>query len=115
MPRQAKPYVERGWYISRPFGQYLRLCPVEEGMTEARRLLKLELGRLEADREKMGGRLPAKLTVTEMFVLFLEDVQATKDEDTFHDYQRWCTECAKGHGGDVAGSVTNAHANDSKL
>ena len=36
MPREAKPYVERGWYISRPLGGYLRLCRVEEGMTEAR-------------------------------------------------------------------------------
>jgi hypothetical protein len=32
MPREAKPYEERGWYISRPFGQYIRLCPVEDGM-----------------------------------------------------------------------------------
>ncbi|MDY3551799.1 hypothetical protein R5W24_000878 [Gemmata sp. JC717] len=47
MPREPKPYVERGWYISRPGGQYLKLCPVADGMTEARRLLKLELGRLE--------------------------------------------------------------------
>jgi hypothetical protein len=43
MPREAKPYIERGWYVSRPFGEYLRLCRVDEGMTEAKRLLKLFL------------------------------------------------------------------------
>lgn len=115
MPREAKPYVERGWYISRAGGQYLKLCPVSDGMTEARRLLKLELGRLEAEREQTGGRLHARLTVTEMFVLFLEDVRATKDEDTFLDYQRWCTEFARVHGNKPAASLTKAEANDFKL
>ncbi len=115
MPREAKPYLERGWYVSRPHGQYLRLCAQSDGMTEARRLLKLELGRLEEDREKMGGRLPAKLTVTEMFVYFLEDVLATKDKDTFHDYQRWCTEFAREHGNKPAATITKGHANDFKL
>ena len=95
MPREAKPYVERGWFISRAGGQYLRLCPVADGMTEARRLLKLRLGESEAEREQLGGPLPAQLTVTEMFVMFLEEVQATKDDDTFLDYQRWCTEFAR--------------------
>lgn len=115
MARQAKPYVERGWYISRPFGHYISLCPVEEGMIEARRLLAIQLGRLEAEREQMGGRLPAKLTVAELFALFLEDVQLTKDADTFRDYQRWCTEFAKVHGNKPARSITKTHANDFKL
>lgn len=47
MPREAKPYEVRRWNISRPFGQYIRLCPVEDGMTEARRLLKVRIGELE--------------------------------------------------------------------
>jgi integrase len=115
MPREAKPYVERGWYISRPFGQYLRLCPESDGMTEAKRLLKLELGRLEGERDRMGGRLAPKLTVTELFVLFLESVEAEKDDDTFRDYQRWCTEFAKDYGHRPARSITKADANDFKL
>jgi hypothetical protein len=90
MLREAKPYQERGWFVSRPSGEYIRLCRVEEGMTEAKRLLKVKLGELEEQREQLGGRLATKLTVTELFVLFLEDVEATKDEDTFRDYQRWC-------------------------
>ena len=32
MPREAKPYQERGWFVSRPHGEYVRLCKVEEGM-----------------------------------------------------------------------------------
>jgi integrase len=115
MPREAKPYVERGWYISRAGGQYLKLCPVADGMTEARRLLKMRLGELEAERETMGGRLPTKLTVTEVFVAFLEEVERTKDEDTFLDYQRWCTEFAKAYGHKPARSVTKADAADFRL
>lgn len=115
MPRQAKPYVERGWYVSRPAGVYLRLCPVEDGMTEAKRLLKLELGRLEAEREQLGGRLPTKLTVLELFVLFLETVEAEKDDDTFRDYQRWCTEFAKDYGNKPIRTLTRADASEFKL
>jgi integrase len=50
-----------------------------------------------------------------LFALFLEDVQATKDEDTFRDYQRWCTEFARDHGRQLARAVTRAQANDFKL
>ena len=115
MPSEANPYEERGWFVSRPHGEYIRLCRVEERMTEAKRLLKLKLGELEQLREQLGGRLVTKLTVTELFVLFLEDVEATKDEDTFRDYQRWCTEFAKVHGNKPARAVTKAEANDFKL
>ena len=115
MPREAKPYVERGWYISRAAGQYMKLCPVSDGMTIARRLLKLKLGELETEREQLGGRLPAKMTVTELFVMFLEEVEATKDEDTFRDYQRWCTEFAKAYGDQPARTVTKADAADFRM
>lgn len=114
MPRQAKPYAERGWYISRPNGTYLKLCPIADGMGEARRVLKLKLAELEQERDPTG-RQPTRLTVTELFGLFLEDVQTNKDEDTFRDYQRWCTEFARQYGNKPARSVTRAEANDFKL
>ena len=115
MPRVAKPYVERGWYVSRPHGVYLRLCPAEDGMTEARRVLKVRLGELERDREQSGGRLPAKLTVVEMMALFLEAVQVEKDGDTFLYYQRWCTEFARDYGPRPARGVTKTDAHDFKM
>jgi integrase len=115
MPREAKPYPERGWYVSRPHGRYLRLCPIEQGMGEAKRLLKVELGKLEAEREEMGGRLPSQMTVTELLALFLEAVEAEKDADTFLDYQRWCTEFAKQFGGRDIRTLTRGDANDFKL
>ena len=52
MPREPKPYVERGWYVSRPCGKYLKLCPKEDGKTEANRLLKIKLGELEQERRR---------------------------------------------------------------
>jgi integrase len=115
MPREAKPYAQRGWYISRAGGQFIKLCPVSEGMTEARRLLRLKQGEQEAEREQMGGRLPAKLTVTDLFLDFLEHVELTNDGDTFLDYRRWCTEFAKEYGGRPARAVTRADASDFKL
>ncbi|AMV29378.1 site-specific tyrosine recombinase XerC [Gemmata sp. SH-PL17] len=115
MPRVPKPYVERGWYISRPSGQYLKLCPVEEGMTEAKRILQLKLGELEHEREQMGGRTAPKLTVVELFALFLGDVETTKDGDTFLDYRRWCTEFAKVYGSKLARAITRGDANDFRL
>jgi len=115
MPREPKPYVERGWYVSRPSGEYLRLCPAEAGLTEAKKLLRLELARLEKEREQMGGRSPTRLTVTELCLLFLEDAKVTKDEDTFLYYQRWCTEFAKKFGNRSAKSISKADANEFKL
>jgi len=115
MPREAKPYAQRGWYISRPGGTFIKLCPVSEGMTEARRLLKLKLGDQEVERELLGGRLPPKLTVTELFLDFLQFVRVTEVEATFLYYQRWCTEFARTYGDRTARSITKADATDFKL
>ena len=52
---RGKPYIERDWYISRPGGQYLKLCSVEDGMTEAKLLIRQKLAELDAEREQMGG------------------------------------------------------------
>jgi integrase len=115
MPREAKPYVERGWYISRPNNQYLKLCPVSDGMTEAKRLLREKLAAMDAERQQMGGRLAPKLTVEELFGLFLDVVQAEKDEDTYLDYRRWCAEFVDAHGSRPARDITKADAADFKL
>ena len=56
----------------------------------------------------MGGRNPFNLTVIELFTLFMQDVEATKDKDTFRDYQRCCTEFAKQHGGKAARSMAQS-------
>ena len=59
--------------------------------------------------------MPGRLTVAELFALFLEAVEAEKDEDTFRDYQRWCTEFAKAYGNKPVRAVTKAEAADFKL
>jgi hypothetical protein len=40
----------------------------------------------------MAVALPPRLSVSELFVMFLEAVEAEKSEHTFVDYQRWCIE-----------------------
>lgn len=115
MPREAKPYLERGWYISRPAGQYLKLCPESEGMAEAKKLLREKLAAMDAERAQMGGRLAPKLTVEELLGLFLDVVETEKDEDTYLDYRRWCAEFVDTYGSRPARSITKADAADFKL
>jgi hypothetical protein len=88
MPRPAKPYLERDWYISRAGGEYVRLCHRSEGTTRAKAVLKEHLKRRDQEREQTGGRILSRLTVKELFVLFLKSVEAEKSKHTFEDYQK---------------------------
>ncbi len=98
MPRPPKPYLERDYYISRAGGEYIRLCHRSEGMVKAKAILRDHLKNREKENEHNGGRVLPSLTVSELFVLFLEATEAEKSKDTFLDYQRWCVEFAKLHG-----------------
>ena len=92
MPRPAKPYLERDWYISRPGGEYVKLCPRSEGLKKAKTLLNDHLKKRQQEKEQNGCRVGTRLTVSELFTMFLEAVEAEKSEHTFGDYQRWCVE-----------------------
>lgn len=98
MPRPPKPYKEHGYWVSRPFGEYWRLCPVAEPLSVAKEVLANKLRERRDEQERTGGGIMPNLTVAELFVLFLEAVEAEKSEHTFLDYQRWCVEFAKLHG-----------------
>jgi hypothetical protein len=52
VPREAKPYLERGWWISRPAGQYIRLCREEEGRQRAKELLNEHLIRIKREKQQ---------------------------------------------------------------
>jgi integrase len=110
MPRPAKPYVERGWYISRPGGEYVRLCPESEGSQRAKQLLREHLQKREREKEQNGGRLPLRLTVTDLFLEFLPAVEAEKSKHTLLEYQKWCTRFARIHGSRLARDVTRYDA-----
>jgi hypothetical protein len=110
VPRPAKPYLERDWYISRAGGEYVRLCHRSEGMAKAKAALKEHLRRRQQEREQTGGRVLPRLTVSELFVLFLQAVESEKSPHTFADYQRWCVEFAKLHGNRQARDLTRLDA-----
>lgn len=114
MPRLAKPYKERGWYISRAGGEYLRLCPIQEGMAKAKSLLRVHLEKRQQEKQRSGGLVQAKLTVSELFIEFLKTVEAEKSADTFAYYQRWCVEFAKKYGNRQARDVTRFDAQQFK-
>lgn len=114
MPRPAKPYLEHGWYISRAGGEYIKLCPRSDGMAKAKALLKDHLKRRELERERNGGRLPPRLSVAELFALFLDDVEKEKSEHTYLDYQRWCLLFAKTYGDRPARDITRFDAKQFK-
>ncbi len=94
MPRPAKPYLSRGWYVTNIDGKRRRLCPAGEGRKAADTVL-VGLG---AERESNGGHLLPDLIVPELVALFLESVKVERSESTYLDYQRWLTEFAKRHG-----------------
>jgi integrase len=114
MPRPPKPYLERDWYVSRAGGEYTRLCHRSEGLTKARALLRDHLKRREREREQNSGRVLPRLTVSELFALFLEAVEAEKSGHTFDDYQRWCVEFARTHGSRRARDISRFDAQQFK-
>lgn len=115
MARQAKPFKQRGWYISRAGGEYIRLCPASEGVVKARTALREYLEKRQQERASTGGRgVTPRLAVKELFAHFLEAVEAEKSPHTFADYQRWCVEFAKRHGNRLVRDVTRFDANEFK-
>jgi integrase len=110
MPRPAKPYLHHDHYVSRAGGEYVKLCHRSEGVARARALLRDHLDRRRQDRERNGGRPLPGLTVSELFVLFLQAVEAEKSAHTFADYQRWCVAFAKQHGRRQARDLTRLDA-----
>jgi integrase len=53
MPRRAKPYKYRGWYVTDSGGvPHHKLCPIELGMVEAERELRRYLNLLDDERTK---------------------------------------------------------------
>src|SRR5437868_2369137 len=53
MPRRAKPYKYRGWYVTEAGGiPHHKLSPVEPGMVEAERQLRRYLSRQDEERER---------------------------------------------------------------
>jgi hypothetical protein len=59
MPRPAKPYLCRGWYVTNLGGKRHRLCPEADGLRAARDAL----ARLRQEVEGNGGRAFPSLTI----------------------------------------------------
>ena len=114
MPREAKPYLERGWWISRPAGRYLKLCREEEGKQRAKELLAEHLLKLNREKQLHGGKTAPDLAVAELFAPFLDAVKVEKSEYTYLDYQRWLTEFCKGLGKRKARDITKGDADQFK-
>ena len=114
MPRVAKPYLERDWYVSRAGGEYIKLCQKSEGIATAKRVLKEHLKRREQEKEQSGGRVTARLTVAELFALFLESLKAEKSEAHYLLCQRWCIEFAKQHAKKQARDISRYDAQQFK-
>lgn len=94
MPRPAKPYLWRGWYVTNLGGQRHRLCKEAEGIRVAREAML----RLRGEIEENDGRPFAHLTVSEVTALFLDSVKVERTDYTYQDYRRWLTHFAVKHG-----------------
>jgi integrase len=94
MPRQAKPYLHRGWWVTNVDGTRHKLCREGEGGDAAADALD----DLKRERRHSRGRTFPNLRVGELVALFLDTVKVEKSHHTYLDYQRWLTEFAKRHG-----------------
>jgi integrase len=110
MPRPAKPYLSRGWYVTNLGGKRQRLCPQADGLRAARDALL----RVQQEHQDNGGRPFPGLSVVELAALFLDTVKVEKAQDTYAVYQRWLTEFAKLHGGKQARLITRLEAQQFK-
>jgi integrase len=121
MPRLHRPFLRRGWYVSKVLGTLVRLCPAADGVKRA----AAELARHLAGGEPLvaspllailseAAPLPltpaAGPTVSDLIERFLTSVAAEKAADTYTDYERWCREFAKLFGKCTAAALTRADA-----
>ncbi len=106
MPRQAKPYLCRGWYVTNIGGKRHRLCREADGLKAARDALQ----RLRVEIDDNRGRPLPSLSVAELVALFLDDVKVERSIHTYLDYQRWLTEFARKYGHRLARDVTRQDA-----
>jgi integrase len=114
MPRPAKPYLERDWYVTRVGGVYKKLCRKLEGKARASEVLREYVVTLDRERRLSGGALNSHATVAQVFALFLDAVQIEHTDACYCDYQRWLTEFAKAYGQRKARDITRGDANDFK-
>jgi integrase len=106
MPRQAKPYLHRGWWVTNIGGNRHKLCREEEGHDAAADAFD----NLKQERRHNMGRTFPKLRVIELVALFLDSMKVEKSHHTYLDYQRWLTEFSNSHGNDLAREVSRQDA-----
>jgi integrase len=97
MARDPKPFPYRGWYVTSVYGiKNHKLCTVEAGLGEAKRLLRLHMTAVEEDRQQSGhdpgpGVRPAAphaVTVLEAYDEFLDYKKTERSADTYDHYRR---------------------------
>lgn len=73
MPRPAKPYLSRGWYVTNLGGRRQRLCPKQAGRNAA-----LErLAELLKERRETNGRLFQRIPLPELFGFYLKHAEGS--------------------------------------
>ena len=93
MPRPAKPYLCRGWYVTNLGGKPQRLCPEADGLRAAKDAL-LHLQQEVQGNGWSGFSLPDGRG--NFVALFLNSVKVERSHHTYLNYQRWLTEFAQG-------------------
>ena len=108
MPRPAKPYLHRGWWVTNIGGTRQKLCHEAAGADAADDAFH----NLKLERRENGVRTFPKLRVVELVALFLDTVKIEKSSHTYLDYRRWLTEFANRFGGFLARDITRQIALD---
>ena len=106
MPRRAKPYLHRSWYVNYLGGVRHKLCPETDGLATAEDAFLT----LQNELRQTGGRNFPSLKVVELVTLFLDSVKIEKSEATSLDYQRWLTVFARTYGSRLARDISRPDA-----
>jgi integrase len=106
MPRQPKPCLHRGWYITDVGGERTKLCRESEGMKAA----LTALGKLLDERATGQTHRYQKLTVAELAALYLASREGKVNEFSYANDRRYLTWFAEEHGNKQASAITRLEA-----
>src|SRR5262249_50689624 len=94
MPRIAKPFLHRGWYVTDMGGVRQKLWPESDGPNIAQEAFD----RLKVERHDNAGRVFPNLTVQEAAALFLQHCEVEKAKGTFGFYRCFLRPLVKRYG-----------------
>ncbi len=111
MPRQAKPFFHRGWWVPDVGSKRTKLARGRENRKQAEQGFHEMLAKVSYSPE---AKTVPPLAVWELCEKFLEWVQIHHSDKTFEDYHDWLSRWVKLHGKKLARDIRPLHLEEWK-